>query len=73
VEWVWQRKSWDEVKIPLFHHRAEAYRCLGQRLSDSSLIAQDETIATLVAVALLDAAMWEVRLEYTILICPLQT
>ncbi|KAH8889278.1 hypothetical protein GQ53DRAFT_766966 [Thozetella sp. PMI_491] len=59
LRWLWATGDFDSVKLPLLHHKLEAYRYVGQQVKNASTATSDSTIATVASLALMEASLWE--------------
>ena len=59
VQWLWATGDFESVKIPLLHHKLEAYKYVGQQVKDPSTAMGDSTVSTVATLALVEASMWQ--------------
>ena len=62
---VWKTKSMDDCKLPILHHKQQAYKFVAQHLKNPNEAAADTVVATVGTLALLEAALWEVSSSTT--------
>ena len=47
------------MQLPLLHHKLEAYKYVNQQVANRKRITDDNTIALVATLGLMEAAMWE--------------
>ena len=59
VQWLWATGDFESIKIPLLHHKLEAYKYVGQQVKNPSTAMSDSTVSTVATLALAEASMWQ--------------
>ncbi len=59
VQWLWATGDFESVKVPLLHHKLEAYKYVGQQVTDPSTAMSESTVSTVATLALVEASMWQ--------------